>query len=306
MARQAFVDQFEIGLDGVLEVDAAFAHGLDRLEDVFGRQGDVLDAFAVVAADEFLDLGILVLAFVQRDADGAVGRDHGLGEQARRLALDVEILLLFEVEHRAVEARPGAHLAATDVVGQVVQDLQTHGVLALGLFPALDLVPGVIQRAVLAVLVDDVQQAAADALQHIGVVAGQGAAARAFGLAGAARQRALIGGLGVGDAEGHAVGRWAVVLGEVRRLPGGRAVDQHGDVALLQAHHAVGRVHMGGGEAHQLQARNHRFGLGAGEFDELEAVDAEGVFLVEFGGVLHDASPLSYGLTRLRPTWRGR
>jgi hypothetical protein len=54
-------------------------------------------------------------------------------------------------EDVAVEARPGAHLAAFDVVGQVVEQVQAD-VLALGLFPALDLVPGVVERAGLAVL----------------------------------------------------------------------------------------------------------------------------------------------------------
>ncbi|MNT13969.1 hypothetical protein D3C72_1489550 [compost metagenome] len=178
-------------------------------------------------------------------------------------------------------------------MGQVVEDLQAHGVLALGLFPALDLVPGLIQRAMLAILVDDIEQRTADALQDVGVVVPQSAAVDALGLDGAAFQRALEGGLGVSDAEGHAVGRRAVVLGEVRRLALGRAVDQHGDVALLQAHRVGGRVHMGGGEAHQLQPGDHGLGLGTGEFNEFETVHAQRVFLVEFGGgVLHDASPL--------------
>jgi hypothetical protein len=69
---------------------------------------------------------------------------------------------------------------------------QADGVLALGLFPALDLVPGVVQRAVLAVLVDDVQQRAADALQDIGIVGAQRAAVGAFGRWAPRLQRAFV------------------------------------------------------------------------------------------------------------------
>src|SRR3546814_17776426 len=50
---------------------------------------EMLDALALIVADEFLDLRILVLAFVQGNADRAVGGDHRLAEQPRRLALDV-------------------------------------------------------------------------------------------------------------------------------------------------------------------------------------------------------------------------
>src|SRR5690606_28099418 len=56
VAGDPFVDQVEIGLDGVLEVDAAGLERLDCLEDVAHAQGQVLDALAVVLADELLDL----------------------------------------------------------------------------------------------------------------------------------------------------------------------------------------------------------------------------------------------------------
>ncbi|MNT34543.1 hypothetical protein D3C72_1705310 [compost metagenome] len=143
-------------------------------------------------------------------------------------------------------------------------------------------------------------------MQDVGIVVPQRPAVHALGGAGAAFQRALIGGLGVGDAEGHAVGRGAVVPGEVRRLALGAAVDQHGDVALLQAHRVRGRVHMGLGEAHQLQPGDHGFRLGAGEFHEFETVHAQRVFLVEFGGgVLHDASPLNILVAAPAADWGG-
>ncbi len=244
----------------------------------------MLDALAVVALQELLDLGVVVLALVQGDADRLVGGDHGLGEQARRLALDVEILLLLEGEDVAVEARPGAHLAATHIVGQVVEKVQADVVLALLLFPALDLVPGVIEGAGLAIGVDEVQQRAADTAQHIGAFA-QGAARMGFGRLGAARDGAVIGGLRIIHAEGHAVGRGAVFAREFARLTRRGAVDQEGDVALLQAHDIGARIHMGLDKAHGLQLLDHGLGFGAGELDELEAVHAQGVLGGGDGGV---------------------
>ncbi len=121
----------------------------------------MLDALAVVLAQEFLDLAVVVLALVERNADGAVGRDHGLAEQARGLALDVEILLLFEAEQLAVEAGPGAHLAAADVVGQVVQKVEADAVLRRRLAPAGDLVP-----ARERVTVHQIEHRSADALDR--------------------------------------------------------------------------------------------------------------------------------------------
>jgi hypothetical protein len=120
-----------------------------------------------------------------------------------------------------------------------------------------------------------------------------------FGGFGAARHRALEGDLRITHAEGHAVGRGAVFGRERCRLPLGRAVDQQGDVALLQPDHVIGRVHMRLGETHQLQPGHHGRRVGAGELDEIEAVDAERVFLVQpcggvgLGRIVHGASPES-------------
>ena len=90
----------------------------------------------LILADEFLDLAVVVLALVERDADRLVGRDHRLAEQAGRLALDVEILLLLEAEERLVEVAPHPHLAAADIVGEVVEQVEADVVARLGLAPA--------------------------------------------------------------------------------------------------------------------------------------------------------------------------
>ena len=84
---------------------------------------------------------------------------------------------------------------------------------------------------------------------------------------------------------------------ELGGLTLGRAVDQHGDVALFQADHVIGRVHMGLGKAHQLQPRDHGLGLRAGELDEFKAVHAQRVLGVQspggggLRGVVHGESP---------------
>src|SRR5690606_5385288 len=139
VAGDALVHQLVIGLDRVLQLDATGAQFFYGAVDVLRGHGEVLDAFAIVLADELFDLRILVLALVQRDADGLVRRDHRLREQAGGLALDVEILLLFKAEDLVVEGRPGPHLATLHVVGQVVENLEANGVFSFGLLPACDL-----------------------------------------------------------------------------------------------------------------------------------------------------------------------
>ena len=104
----------------VLKAHAARAHAIDRAIDVVGAERDVLDALALVVVQEFLDLRLVVLALVERDADLAVGTGHRLGEQAGDLALDVEVADLAEVEHALVEVGPGLHVAAVHVVRQMI------------------------------------------------------------------------------------------------------------------------------------------------------------------------------------------
>ena len=66
----------------------------------------MLDALALIFAQELLDLALVVLAFVQRDADLAARRRHRLGEEAGDLPLDVEVADLAEVEEPLVEVGP--------------------------------------------------------------------------------------------------------------------------------------------------------------------------------------------------------
>src|SRR5207247_108754 len=84
VAGDARVYAFEVGVDGVLERHPAVTHGLYRLVDVAGSQRHVLDALALVVLEEFLNLRVLVLALVQRDADLAVRSGRRGGGSSRR------------------------------------------------------------------------------------------------------------------------------------------------------------------------------------------------------------------------------
>ena len=119
----ARVDAFVVGLGRVLERHAAAAQHVDGAVDVVGRERDVLDALAAVFAQVFLDLRLVVLRLVDRDADLAAGARERAREQAGLLAFDVEIADLAEVEQRLVEAGPLVHVAAVHVVREMV-DLQ--------------------------------------------------------------------------------------------------------------------------------------------------------------------------------------
>ena len=88
-----------------------------------GRQRDVLDALAPVLAQVLLDLRLVVLRLVDRDADLAAGTGQRPREQPGLLAFDVEVADLAEVEQAFVEPAPLVHVAAMHVVREVV-DLQ--------------------------------------------------------------------------------------------------------------------------------------------------------------------------------------
>src|SRR3546814_6634958 len=115
----------------------------------------------MILADELLDLALVVLAFVQGDADRPVGRDHRLAEQPGRLPLDVEIFLLLEPEQRPIELAPHAHLPAPDIMSQMVEQVQADIVLRRRLPPAGKLRP--IGIKVFAVL-DEIEIGTADPL----------------------------------------------------------------------------------------------------------------------------------------------
>ncbi|OIQ69918.1 hypothetical protein GALL_484760 [mine drainage metagenome] len=275
MARDPRVDAVEIGVDGVLELHAPGAHGLDGGEDVLGPQRHVLDALALVVLQELLDLGVLVLALVERDADLAAGAGHGLGDQGGLLALDVEIADLAEIEDLLVELRPGRHVAAMDVMGQVVEIGKANGVPRHGRVRAGDGHEVDVVDLLGAVTVDQIEVRAADPLDRRDVQLHR--PNRPQHRLRPALDRQLQGLGGVAHAERHGVGRGAMGGAEFRGLPLGLHVQDQVDVALAKPQHVLGAVFGDSREAHHLEQGLQALRLGRGEFDELEAVGAQWV-----------------------------
>ncbi|MNO91899.1 hypothetical protein D3C76_834580 [compost metagenome] len=291
MARHTGIDLLVVGVRGVHEVHAVGAQLAHGGVDVVGAQGDVLDAFAVVLADEFLDLRLVVRRLVDRDADLAAGRGHGAGEQAGELAFDVEVADLAEVGDALVEAGPHVHLPALDVVGQVVDGHQADGVVVGA--AAFDELEVDVIDAVRTVAVDEVQQRTADAFDAGDVqLAEVGVAADQLGTLGLD----VGGGLGgVLHPEGHGAGARAVLFGELVDVAGRAAVEHDVDVVLLEQPDFLGAVLGGFGEAHggeQLAQLLDAGGVRRGEFDELETVGTDGIVLLDLGHGVHPASSL--------------
>ena len=236
----------------------------------------MLDALAVELHQELFDLpGALGGFLVERDADHAVRRGHGLGGQPGVLALDVEVADLAEVEQLLVEVRPVGHAAAVHVVGEVVDDLQARALgVAVHAFDELEV--DVVDRRAFAEAVDQVQRRTADALDRRqaqfhrpgGNLDGLGAQGQCTG----------IGLVGVLHAEGHAAHGGPVFSGEVGGLALGLVVEDQVDLALAIQVHVLGTVGGHLGEAHGGEHRLKDVGGGGGEFDELEAHQAHGVF----------------------------
>src|ERR1700731_4996115 len=88
--------------------------------DIVRPEGDVLNALDLVFVEVFLYLTLVVLTFVDRDADLAARRSQGARKQPGLLALDAEVTNFPEVEQLFIEAGPDVHVAASDVMGQMI------------------------------------------------------------------------------------------------------------------------------------------------------------------------------------------
>src|SRR6202140_290030 len=86
--RQPRADLLEIGVGRRRhERQAGVAERLDGLVDIARAAGDVLDAFAAIDAEIFLDLAALTGVLVDRNPDLAVGNGGGPREQAQTTPL---------------------------------------------------------------------------------------------------------------------------------------------------------------------------------------------------------------------------
>src|SRR4051812_48652177 len=170
----------------------------------------MLNSLAFIFAKEFLDLAVLVLALVQGDSDLVVRGGHRSRDQGRLLPLDVEIAYLPEVEEAFVELGPMVHPAAIDVVGEVVERVESDRARAPLRSRRLEID---VVDLLGAVAVDEIEVGAANALDRGDFeLAGP---ARGLDRRGAAFHGHFKGFPGVLDTEGHAVGRGAVRLSEV-------------------------------------------------------------------------------------------
>src|SRR5581483_4021894 len=164
MTGQPRVDLLEIGIARRRhERQAAGAQAFDGGKDVARAAGDVLDAFAAINGEILLDLAGLAGILVDRNPDLAVGAGQRAREQARGAALDVEEPDLAEIEQFSVEARPDIHAPAMDVVGEMI-DVVEPGARRPRIDRAEPFELGIIGRALRAIAVDEIEQAAADAL----------------------------------------------------------------------------------------------------------------------------------------------
>ena len=276
VAGEALVDQVEIGLRRRLEADAVGAQRVDRREDVVGGEREMLDAFALIVLDELFDLRMLVLAFVQRDADLVVGRGHRLAEQAGRLALNVEIADLAEVEDALVIVSPIAHPPALQIVGEVVERVEADAVIVDAGAGGREV--GVVDARC---CVDQIEVCAANAFDR-GDVELAGAVV-AGDLSRAAVEREFYRVRAVRNAERHRIGGGSVRVAEAGDLARFIHVEQEVDVALCVAADILGFVRADVREAHLLEQIGHRLGVRRGEFDEFEAVQAHRIFGLGLG-----------------------
>ena len=134
--------------------------------------------------------------------------------QAGELAGDVEVADLAEVEELLVERGPLVHAPAADVVGQVVDVVQA-GAARMRVAPAGPVEIDVVDRALRAVAVDEIDLQAADALdRRDGELHRSDLGLRRLRAHG---DGALVGLPGVDDAEGHRRRRGPVLGGKPRR-----------------------------------------------------------------------------------------
>ena len=243
--------------------------------------GDMLDALAAIDVEILLDLAGIAGVLVDRNPDLAVRAGQGAGEQAGGAALDIEEADLPEVEQFFVEAGPDIHPAAMDVVGEVIE-IEQPGALGPRVLRAQPLELGIIGRALGAVAVDEIQQAAADALDG-GNVERLLRRGNIRGLR-AERQRALVGLLGIDHAKRHRRRARPVRGDEAVAVGAGLLVDEIIDVALAIDRDLLGLVPGDRRIAHQPEQRVQLFGPRMRILDELEAVGAHRVVGADRGG----------------------
>ena len=241
----------------------------------------MLDALAAIDVEIFLDLSGIAGILVDRNPDLAVRAGQRAGEQARSAALDVEEADLVEVEQLFVEAGPDIHAAAMDVMGEVI-DIEQPRTRGPRILRAQPFELEVIGRALGAVAVDEIEHAAADALDGGNVE--RLLRRRNIGRLRAERQRPLIGQLRIDHAKRHRRRAGPVRGDEAMAMGTGLLVDEIIDVALAIDRDLPGLVARNRRIAHQLEQRVQFLRLRVRVFDELETVGAHRIVGADGGG----------------------
>ncbi len=197
----------------------------------------MLDTLAMIIADELLDLALVVLAFIERDADRLVRRNHRLAGKAGGLALDIEEFLFLEPEEGAVKFAPYPHLSAPDIMREMIEQVEADAVFRRLLLPAGKLGPVGIG---IAVCRHEIEIGAADPFDDRVVLRRRLAAIG---------QRPFERGCGIGDAEGHGAGRRAMHAAKFSHATGIVAVEHQIDAPLAVTGDVLARVAMAGDEA---------------------------------------------------------
>ena len=241
----------------------------------------MLNTLAIIRAEILFDLAAARLAFlVQRNADLAIGRGHGAAGQPGILALDVEKPDFAEVEDALVEFGPMIHPAAVNIVRQVIDqpEPRAHRIAVhAGQIVEINVIDRqLVVPRLIGIAVDQIDDRTADAPDR-GQPQLHWRRGRLDRL-GPARQRLVIGSARIVDTKPHAASRRAMFG---REIGGGRlrlVIGDQIDPALPPQINVFRPVPRDMGKSHCGKYRLKQPPFGRGKFDELEPVEAEGVF----------------------------
>ena len=206
--------------------------------------------------------------------------------------MNVEKADLAEIEQVTIETEPDIHVAAEDVVGQMIQIMKADPARVSFVKPAKLGVVG----AVVAILVDEIDQRTADAVDRWDIHDLAVAVIRNCPF----RDCVIEGVLRVDYAPPHRSRAGSVRLSKLRRVAGRVGIDQIGDVALLPYLDGFFTVRRHMGVAHAREKVTKHIRVGMRKLYKFKAVCAGRVLVANhgMGGVMWKGP---HGLTPLEP-----
>src|SRR5882757_952449 len=238
----------------------------------------MLDALALVLVQVLLDLALVVLALIDGNADLAAGRGERTREQAGLLSLDAEVANFPEIKQLLVKAGPHIHIAALDVVREMIDANEPHrwGGPRSAHGHEVDIVDGA-----LAVAIHEVDEAAADADDRRNVqfhgTCGDGPRFRTQVERTGVRQSRI------GDAKCHGAGAGPMGARELLCETVMFRIDDEIDIALIVQGHVLGAMARNRRQPHAFEQPAQQFSIRCRVLDEFESVGAHGVAHAELG-----------------------